>query len=134
MEQHSSLVEQVNSAQSLHRDADDVERNILYRQLASLEPVVSLANQLKSKEKVCEDFGQSWCSWHVPLLWQEETELELLIQQSEGELGELALEELCVCREEIERLKASLVDAIIPQDEADQHSAVLELRPGKIYF
>ena len=59
MEQHSSLVEQVNSAQSLHRDADDVERNILYRQLASLEPVVSLANQLKSKEKVCEDFGQS---------------------------------------------------------------------------
>ena len=54
----------------------------------------------------------------------------MLIQQSEGELGELALEELSVCREAIERLKASLVDAVIPQDEADQHSAVLELRPG----
>lgn len=59
MEQHSSLVEQLNSAQPLQRDGDDVERNILYRQLASLEPVVSLANQLKSKEKVCEDVGQS---------------------------------------------------------------------------
>ena len=59
MEQHSSLVEQLNSAQPLQRDCDDVERNILYRQLASLEPVVSLANQLKSKEKVCEDVGQS---------------------------------------------------------------------------
>jgi protein subunit release factor A len=54
----------------------------------------------------------------------------VLIQQSEGELGELALEELCVCRKEIERLKVSLVNAVIPQDEADQHSAVLELRPG----
>ena len=39
-----------------------------------------------------------------------------------------------MCREEIEMLKASLVDAVIPQDEADQHSAVLELRPGKINF
>ena len=58
MEQHSSLVEQLNSAQS-HHDGDDVERNILYRQLASLEPVVSLANQLKSKEKVCEDVGHT---------------------------------------------------------------------------
>jgi hypothetical protein len=51
-------VEQLNSAQPLHRDGDDVERNILYRQLASLEPVVNLANQLKRKEKVCEHIGQ----------------------------------------------------------------------------
>ena len=54
VEQHSSLVEQLNSAQPHH--SDDVERNNLYRQLASLEPVVNLANQLKRKEKVCEHF------------------------------------------------------------------------------
>ena len=62
--------------------------------------------------------------------WQEESELELLIQQGEDELGDVALEELSLCHEEIERLKASLVNAVIPQDEADQHSAVLELRTG----
>lgn len=54
----------------------------------------------------------------------------MLIQQSKGELSELADEELFLCCEEIERLKASLINAVIPQDEADQHSAVLELRPG----
>ena len=55
----------------------------------------------------------------------------MMIQHGEGELGELAMEELSVCREEIERLKASLMNAVIPQDEADRHSAVLELRPGR---
>ena len=54
-----------------------------------------------------------------------------MIQHGEGELGELAMEELSVCCEEIERLKASLMNAVIPQDEADRHSAVLELRPGR---
>ena len=56
VEQHSSLMKQLNSAQPLH--GDDVERHDLYQQLASLEPVVNLANQLKRKEKVCE---------HVPV-------------------------------------------------------------------
>ena len=52
VEQHSSLMEQLNSAQPLH--GGDMEHDDLYRQLASLEPVVNLANQLKRKEKVCE--------------------------------------------------------------------------------
>lgn len=53
MEQQSSLLERLNSAQLLHDD-DDIQRKDLYRQLGILEPVVNLANQLKRKEKVCE--------------------------------------------------------------------------------
>ena len=55
----------------------------------------------------------------------------MLIQHGEpGELEELVLEELSFCREEIEKLEALLIDALVPKDKADQHSAVLELRAG----
>ena len=132
MDQHSSLLERLNSTQLL--DSDDAEREDLYRRLTRLEPVVNLANELKRKEKVCE---HAQCppvalsvSVHTYYHWQEKCELESLTQHSEDELGELALEELSLCCEEIERLEASLINAVIPRDKADQHSAVLELRAG----
>ena len=51
--------------------------------------------------------------------------------QEDSELVELAEEELQICSREIERLEAALVNALIPQDEADDHSAVLEVRAGE---
>ena len=58
-------------------------------------------------------------------------ELELLSQQKHSGLEELADEERQLCEAEIERLETSLVDALIPRDEADEHSAVLEIRAGE---
>ena len=58
-------------------------------------------------------------------------ELELLSQQKHSGLEELADEERQFCEAEIERLETSLVDALIPRDEADEHSAVLEVRAGE---
>ena len=43
----------------------------------------------------------------------------------------MADEERQLCEAEIERLETSLVDALIPRDEADEHSAVLEIRAGE---
>ena len=62
---------------------------------------------------------------------QEKADLESLCQQQESELVKLAEEELQICCREIERLESSLVNALVPQDEADHHSAVLEVRAGK---
>ena len=61
---------------------------------------------------------------------QEKSDLEMLCKQQESELVKLAEEELQMCCREIERLEYSLVNALIPQDEADRHSAVMEVRAG----
>lgn len=51
VEQHSSLLEQINS---IRLGDSDVESERLYRELANLEPIVNLFNQIKCKEKVCK--------------------------------------------------------------------------------
>ena len=61
---------------------------------------------------------------------QEKSDLEMLCKQQESELVKLAEEELQMCCREIERLESSLVNALIPQDGADRHSAVMEVRAG----
>ena len=55
----------------------------------------------------------------------------MLSQQEDGELAEVANEELHSCRSEIEKVQESLVLALIPRDKADSHSAVLEVRAGQ---
>lgn len=57
----------------------------------------------------------------------------MLSQQEDGELAEVANEELHSCRSEIEKVQESLVLALIPRDKADSHSAVLEVRAGQCW-
>jgi len=45
-------------------------------------------------------------------------------------MKELVRAEEQQCKREIDELEASLVRTLLPQDEADKHSAILEVRAG----
>lgn len=84
----------------------------LYQRMSSLEPVVKLVQNLEAKEK-------------------EMTELQELLEGSEeGEMKNLAREDLKNCNDTMEWIQKSILGALIPKDSADKNSAILEVRAG----
>ncbi|XP_078358169.1 peptide chain release factor 1-like [Oculina patagonica] len=87
------------------------EHRTLSKQLAKLSPIVQLMNKIETKEKEIKD-------------------LDELISEIGGELGNFAEEEKSQALSEIKELQDELLKALIPQDDADENSAILELRAG----
>jgi peptide chain release factor 1 len=79
------------------------------RELAELEPVVARIDELRSAERA-------------------QTEAEGLLQ--DPELRQLAEDELQALKDRIPGLAQELRLALLPKDEADERSAILEVRPA----
>lgn len=108
VEEHHVLQEKISS----HACSGTREHPTqLYQRLSMLEPVVKLVQQLKVKEN-------------------EMRELEELLGSQEEGLKALAHEEQRSCSAEIQSIEKSLIRALVPRDEADTHSAILEVRAG----
>lgn len=87
------------------------EHRTLSKQLAKLSPIVQLTNAVETKKKEIKD-------------------LDELISEIGGELGKFAEEEKSEALSEIKELQDELLRALVPQDDADENNAILELRAG----
>ncbi|KAJ7328594.1 hypothetical protein OS493_024515 [Desmophyllum pertusum] len=87
------------------------EHRTLSKQIAKLSPIVQLSNKIETKEKEIKD-------------------LDELISEIGGELGKFAEEEKREALNDIKKLEDELLKALIPQDDDDENSAILELRAG----
>ncbi|XP_064382352.1 peptide chain release factor 1-like isoform X2 [Halichondria panicea] len=103
MDQYKALVEKANSGSQQDLPS-------LYQSLSKLEPVVKLVQKLEGKS---EEIG----------------ELQHLCSEV-GDMKQLAQEELRQCNRELEQIKTLLIESVLPRDEADNHSAILEVRAG----
>jgi peptide chain release factor 1 len=79
------------------------------RELAEIEPVVALIDQLRAAEAGASD-------------------AKILL--SDPEMRDLAEAELAELNERIRDLQLAVRVALLPKDEADSRSAILEIRPG----
>jgi len=87
------------------------EHRTLSKQLAKLSPIVHLTNKIESKQKEIQDLNE-------------------LISEMGGELGKIAEEEKWQALNDIKELEDELLEALGPQDDDDENSAILELRAG----
>ncbi len=71
--------------------------------------------------------------WHF-VCAQEMTELQDLLEgcEEEGDMKALAREEQKGCYQEMQHMQRSILGALVPKDSADKHSAILEVRAGKL--
>lgn len=87
------------------------EHRTLSKKLSKLSPIVHLMSQIETKEKEIKD-------------------LDDMISEIGGELGKFAEEEKKQALNDIKKTEDELLKALIPQDDDDENSAILELRAG----
>jgi peptide chain release factor 1 len=78
---------------------------------AKLQPLVQLAEQLKIKQN-------------------ELSELQTMVSSNDTEIVDLANEEIIKCEEDIATIQDAVVASLLPRDDTDESSAILEVRSG----
>jgi peptide chain release factor 1 len=113
-EKLARLVERSAAIQAeLNEGVSQASRVKLAKEFAELSPVISAINDLETAEK-------------------EASDLEAILKDpsSDKEMAALAREELGALEPRLEELQANLRILLLPKDEADDRSAILEVRAG----
>ncbi|XP_022804777.1 uncharacterized protein LOC111341999 [Stylophora pistillata] len=109
VKQHEEITEKLSVTEGNIPTAS--EHRTLSKKLSKLSPIVHLMNQIETKEKEIKD-------------------LDEMISEIGGELGKFAEEEKKQALNDIKKTEDELLKALIPQDDDDENSAILELRAG----
>ncbi len=86
------------------------------------------AQQLMREHRRSMQLMQDWQS--LGALRQELADNELLASADEGELSELAREEIPPLQTQIEKLEEAVQYSLLPRDEAEDRDALVEIRAG----
>lgn len=107
--QHADITERLSVTQ---RDIPSAsEHKMLSQKLYRLSPIVQLTNKIEAKLKEIKDLNE-------------------MISEIGGELGKIAEEEKRQTQDDIKVLEDNLLKCLVPQDDDDENSAILELRAG----
>lgn len=87
------------------------ETTALTREHRRLEPLVAQIEQLTTVKR-------------------EITDLEALAKSKDKEMADMAKEDLESCRERLAALEDSIVKSLVPREDADERSAIIEVRAG----
>lgn len=109
VKQHEEITEKLSVTEGNIPTAS--EHRTLSKKLSKLSPIVHLMSQIETKEKEIKD-------------------LDDMISEIGGELGKFAEEEKKQALNDIKKTEDELLKALIPQDDDDENSAILELRAG----
>lgn len=109
VKQHEEITEKLSVTEDNIPTAS--EHRTLSKKLSKLSPIVHLMSQIETKEKEIKD-------------------LDEMISEIGGELGKFAEEEKKQALNDIKKTEDELLKALIPQDDDDENSAILELRAG----
>lgn len=109
VKQHEEITEKLSVTEGNIPTAS--EHRTLSKKLSKLSPIVHLMSQIETKEKEIKD-------------------LDEMISEIGGELGKFAEEEKKQALNDIKKTEDELLKALIPQDDDDENSAILELRAG----
>ena len=92
--------------------SDQKEFTKLMKEQSSLAPIAAAYRKYKNSKQTIED------------------SLELLDEESDEEIRELAKEELSEAKKEVEELEQELKILLLPRDENDDKNVVVEIRAG----
>lgn len=107
--QHADITQRLSVTQGVIPSAS--EHKMLSQQLYRLSPIVQLTNKIEGKLKEIKDLNE-------------------MITEIGGELGKIAEEEKRQTHDDIKVLEDNLLKCLVPQDDDDENSAILELRAG----
>ncbi|CAH3033546.1 unnamed protein product [Porites lobata] len=107
--QHADITQRLSVTQGDIPSAS--EHKMLSQQLYRLSPIVQLTNKIEGKLKEIKDLNE-------------------MITEIGGELGKIAEEEKRQTHDDIKVLEDNLLKCLVPQDDDDENSAILELRAG----
>ncbi len=94
----------VTSDQKLYRE--------LMKEQSDLAPIVEKFQEYKNAKQAIED------------------SLEMLNEETDDEMKELAKEELATAKDDVERIEGEIKILLIPKDPADEKNVIVEIRAG----
>ena len=94
------------------QNLDNKEIIQINKDLSKLEPIITLSNVIKNLNKEIKDYK------------------EILENESDEDLRDLAKQELPVFEKDLETKNKELLIALLPRDEADDKNVILEIRAG----
>ena len=94
------------------QNLDNKEIIQINKDLSKLEPIITLSNVIKNLNKEIKDYK------------------EILENESDEELRDLAKQELPIFEKDLETKNKELLIALLPRDEADDKNVILEIRAG----
>ena len=94
------------------QNLDNKEIIQINKDLSKLEPIITLSNVIKNLNKEIKDYK------------------EILENESDEELRDLAKQELPIFEKDLETKNKQLLIALLPRDEADDKNVILEIRAG----
>ncbi len=107
-----SKFDQLNEKLLNSQNLDNKEIIQINKDLSKLEPIITLSNVIKNLNKEIKDYK------------------EILENESDKDLRDLAKQELPVFEKDLETKNKELLIALLPRDEADEKNVILEIRAG----
>ena len=104
--------DQLNEKLLNWQNLDNKEIIQINKDLSKLEPIISLNNLIKNLDKEIKGYK------------------EILENESDEDLRDLAKQELPVYEKDLEIKNKELLIALLPKDEADDKNVILEIRAG----